>query len=231
MDVEYIPLETKDDFLTQGYVLDIGKEFIVVKNYNEDGNIFIYDKTGKAIRKINRKGQEGEEYTYVTHIIEMYVHSHFDRKIQVYDLYGKFKRSLQYSENTNGWAYIDIENYDKNNLICYDEDNGFEGYSKKNSFTLISKQNGSIIKKIEIPIKETKLLSKILINADQSGVMAKPDLYRNIIPFNGDKLLLELSSDTIYTFSSDHGLRPFMVRTPSVHSMNPETMLILRLLS
>lgn len=126
---------------------------------------------------------------------------------------------------------MDIDNFDKNNLICYDEDNGFEGYSKKSSFALISKQNGCITKKIEIPIKETKLLSKILINADQSAVMVKPDLYRNIIPFNGDKLLLELSSDTIYIFSADCGLRPFMVRTPSVHSITPEIMLILRLLS
>ena len=40
----------------------IGKEFILVKNYRDDGDIFVYDRTGKAIRKINRKGQGGEEY-------------------------------------------------------------------------------------------------------------------------------------------------------------------------
>ena len=46
------------------FVLDIGNEFVLVKNSNRinDGNIFVYDRTGKAIRKINRKGQSGEEY-------------------------------------------------------------------------------------------------------------------------------------------------------------------------
>lgn len=61
MDVEYIPLETNDDFVNQGFVQAIGKEFILVKNYRDDGDIFVYDRTGKAIRKINRKGQGGEE--------------------------------------------------------------------------------------------------------------------------------------------------------------------------
>lgn len=31
MDVEYIPLETNDDFVNQGFVQAIGKEFILVK--------------------------------------------------------------------------------------------------------------------------------------------------------------------------------------------------------
>ena len=54
MDVEYVALETNDDFINQGIVLDIGNEFVLVKNSNRinDGNIFVYDRTGKAIRKI-----------------------------------------------------------------------------------------------------------------------------------------------------------------------------------
>ena len=31
-------------------------------NFYDDGNIFVYGRNGKAIRKINRKGQGGEEY-------------------------------------------------------------------------------------------------------------------------------------------------------------------------
>ena len=49
MDVEYIPLETNDEFLTQGAVQDVGKEYLLVKNRNNDGDIFIFDrKTGKG---------------------------------------------------------------------------------------------------------------------------------------------------------------------------------------
>lgn len=59
MDVEYIALETNDEFINQGFVQAIGKDVILVTNYIDDGDIFVYDRTGKAIRKINRKGQGG----------------------------------------------------------------------------------------------------------------------------------------------------------------------------
>jgi hypothetical protein len=89
-------LETNDDFINQGFVQAIGKEIILVKNRNDDGDIFVYDRTGKALRKINRKGQGGEEYTYILGITldedndEMFVNDHYKRRIIVYDLYGKF---------------------------------------------------------------------------------------------------------------------------------------------
>ncbi|MDR1258254.1 MAG: 6-bladed beta-propeller, partial [Tannerellaceae bacterium] len=54
MDVEYIPLETSDEFITQGSVRAVGKDIIVVTNRINDGNIFIFDRNGKALRKINR---------------------------------------------------------------------------------------------------------------------------------------------------------------------------------
>ena len=39
MDVEYIPLETNDEFINQGYVQAVGEKYIIVANYNNDGNI------------------------------------------------------------------------------------------------------------------------------------------------------------------------------------------------
>jgi len=86
MDVEYIALETNDDFVNQGFVQAVGKEFILVKNYRDDGDIFVYDRTGKAIRKINRKGQGGEEYISCRSVTldeennEMFINDHFAKK-------------------------------------------------------------------------------------------------------------------------------------------------------
>lgn len=56
MDVEYIPLETSDEFITHGIVEAVGKNVLLIRNRN-DGNIFVFDRTGKGIRKINRLGQ------------------------------------------------------------------------------------------------------------------------------------------------------------------------------
>ena len=43
MDVEYIALETNKEFLNQGFVQDIGKKTILVRNRIADGDIFVYD--------------------------------------------------------------------------------------------------------------------------------------------------------------------------------------------
>lgn len=223
MDVEYIALETKEDFLNQGFVQAIGEEIILVRNRNSDGDIFVYDRKGKALRKINRKGQGGEEYTYITNITldedknEMFVNDHFLSKIIVYDLFGNFKRRFNHKEGT---SYRDIFNFDKDNLICCDE------YGRDGSFVLVSKKDGRIIKDIKMPFKEKKLLMQ-----QTKTLTVLPDYYRTIIPYNGNLILLELSSDTVYSLSPDCSLHPFFVRTPPVESMKPEVFLILRLLS
>lgn len=63
MDVEYVALETTDEFVTHGAVQAVGKDILLVKNWGNNGDIFLFDrKTGKGIRKINRLGQGAEEY-------------------------------------------------------------------------------------------------------------------------------------------------------------------------
>lgn len=230
MDVEYIALETNDDFVNQGFVQAVGKEFILVKNYRDDGDIFVYDRTGKAIRKINRKGQGGEEYISCRSVTldeennEMFINDHFAKKIKVYDLEGNFKRSIKQKEGGNTMFYWEIFNYDKENLICYDELN------EEIPFLLVSKQDGSITKEIKTPFKEKKVFIQLL--RDEGGTRAAgPGDYSRITPFKGNWILLEPSSDTIYTLMPDYSLRPFIARTPSVHTMNPEVFLILKLVS
>ena len=123
MDVEYIALETTDEFITHGNVMDVNEKFIIVKNNTNDGNIFIFDrKTGKAIRKINRLGQGVEEYPGIAGITldeennELFV-THTG-KISVYDLDGDFKRSFNFLDPESD--YLKVFNYDKDNLITYD---------------------------------------------------------------------------------------------------------------
>jgi histidinol phosphatase-like PHP family hydrolase len=227
MDVEYIPLETKDGFQNQGFVMDIGKKNIIVRNYKDNGDIFIFDRTGKALRKINRMGQGNNEYSGILWVAldednnEMFINDIYTKKIFVYDLYGNFKRSFKQKEDGGSIFYNDIFNYDKDNLICYDM------FNEEIPFVLISKQDGSIIKDIKIPFKEKKIL------AQKSGemTMSPGGGHSSIIPFKDNWLLLEHSSDTVYTFLPDYSLRPFLIRTPPIQSMDPGVFLNLRLLS
>ncbi|MEG0648129.1 MAG: 6-bladed beta-propeller, partial [Bacteroides sp.] len=44
MEVEYIPLETTDEFITRGSVKAIGKNMLLVTNQGTNGDIFIYTR-------------------------------------------------------------------------------------------------------------------------------------------------------------------------------------------
>lgn len=224
MDVEYIPLETNDEFITKGKVMDVGKDVIILGNTRE-GDILIFDRTtGKSIRKINHKGQSGEEYLLLVNLIldevngEMFGNDGPSSKIQVYDLYGNFKRSISYKK---GAFVSNIYNYDKDYLLCQDT-YAPENTSSVNSFFLISKQDGSM-KDIEIPFQ--KKISTVIVK--QVGDMVYGDGPRNslIVPFQNDWILTEPSTDTMYLNQPDKNLHPFMVRTPSVHTMTPEVFL------
>jgi hypothetical protein len=228
MDVEYIPLETTDEFLTQALVLSIGKDIILAKNYTNDGDIFIFDrKTGKGIKKINRKGEGGEEYTYVQRIVldedknEMFVHDHYIKKILVYDLDGNFIRSIKQNDELY-FAYVynlDSENIIGNNYWVTD----------RNPFTVISKQDGRLIHEIQIPFKE-KISLNLTIRDEENNMTygVAPRTYSPIIPTSsGNWILVEQSSDTIYKYSPNYTLTPIIVRTPSVESMDPEVFLFL----
>lgn len=229
MDVEYIPLETKVDFLNRGFVQDIGEKIILVTN-QDDGDIFIYDRTGKAIRKINRRGQGGEEYISCFNIIldenneEVFVNDISLQKIHVYDLNGSFKRSFKHKNGGGTLFYNDIFNYDKNNLICYDQ------FNKEIPFVLISKQDGRVIKEIKIPFKK-KILFLQQLRDEEKYYIKTPGSYRRIITYKDNWILSEPSADTVYTLLSDYSLRPFLVRTPSIETMDPEIFLVLRFLS
>lgn len=237
LDVEYVPLETSDEFITYAYVQAIGKDVIVVKNNRiVDGNIFIFDRKGKGLRKINRKGQSGEEYAFTTDIYldeeeeEIYVSCLVNRKLYVYDFEGKFKRSLKNKQEKgvagDKIAYRPMYKFDKDHFICCDYSTGRLSNDQqeisvepRNIFFLISRHDGSVTE--EIPIPFPKKIPLVVITPKGEGSVRS----NGIIPYQEGWLLTEPAADTIYQYSTAHQLKPFMVRTPSVQSMNPETFL------
>jgi hypothetical protein len=74
----------------------MSRKIILKTNRSNDGDIFVFDRKGKGIRKINRKGQGGEEYIMASDIVldennnEMFVRDNPARKILVYDTYGNY---------------------------------------------------------------------------------------------------------------------------------------------
>ena len=224
LDVEYIPLETNEEFITSASMQAIGKNLIILRNKNgQDGDIFIFDRTGKGQRKINRSGQGSQEYTNIGSIAldeekgELFINNYYSSQFIVYDLSGNFKRTLKYDKDFN-FNSGKIYNFDQDNLICYDEIGNYKNL-RKSAFWLLSKQDGSIVKEIELPYEH-----KISPFLSKGGWAAGP---RNteLISQNGSWVLVEPSTDTIYSYSQDHSIKPFIVRTPPICSMAPEVFL------
>ena len=234
MDVEYIALETTDEFLNQGIVMAVGKEIILVKNVMNDGDIFIYDRNGKAMRKINRKGEGGEEYLFLNEIIldedrnEIFVNSAGAKKILVYDLSGTFKRSFRH---TGDATYSFIFNYDRNNLICYDV-SGISGMDEerdgKSYHAIISKLDGSITQNIFIPFEKNIIQRVVDANGNVAQISSSNS---SIVPYHDYWILTESSSDTVYKYVPDGQLTPLIVRTPSIQSMEQDVFLFTSMLT
>ncbi|MDR1201444.1 MAG: 6-bladed beta-propeller [Tannerellaceae bacterium] len=224
MDVEYILLETTDEFLTRGKVMDVGRDIVLVTNARE-GDILIFDRTtGQGVRKINRRGQGAEEYLMLVNLIldeaagEMFANDGPSSKIQVYDLLGNFKRSLPYKK---GAFVSNLYNYDKDYLLCQDT-YAADNTDLVNSFFLITKHDGSMTD-IEIPVE--KKISTVIMERVGNAVYANGPRNSLIVPFQGNWIITEPSSDTVYMNQPDNSLHPFMVRTPSVQTMEPEVFL------
>ena len=237
MDVEYIVLETNDEFVTQGIVLAIGKNFIIVKNQVRDGNIFIFDRNGKGVRNINRIGQGPEDYTNISGIVidedngEIFVNDEFAKKIMVYDLNGQFKRTLPHVDDYQYRNEIYI--FNNNSLICKDASFDSDEANKKAPFVIISKQTGSIINDIQIPYTK-KIIPSVTFTIEMNGnsmPVGAGYVYFPIIPYHDSWILTEASSDTVFRYFPDGNKIPFIVRTPSIQSMNPEVFLFPRILA
>jgi hypothetical protein len=213
--VEFIPLETKNEFLCAGKVVAFTDEVIVYHNIRVGGDILIFDRKGKALNKINKQGHGGEEYASNNGIVydgankELFVNSLLSGKIVVYDLEGNFKRSFR--QHTIYW---EIENYDKETLICYVREENIE-----HPVFLISKQTGEKVRNIVIPYKKRIFPDLRWIEGNKmkmAGIHQK-----NLIKSGGKFIIFEPSSDTIYTLNPKESvLHPFLYRTPPIQTMN-----------
>ena len=229
MDVEYIPLETTDDFITMAHIQAIGKEILIVRNRNRatDGKIFFYSRNGEALRIVNRLGNSGEEYTFLLGITldennnEIFVNDHYSKKIFVYDLSGGFKRSFPHKV---GVTFDPVYNFDRDNLICHDYMRDFN-LEKRNIFWIISKRDGSVIKEIEIPFVDAKSTVLALSDPVSGKRISTASQNQELVPYGGGWLLADPSSDTIYKYLPDHSMLPFIARIPSIQSMTPEIFL------
>jgi hypothetical protein len=180
------------------------------------------------LKKINRKGAGPEEYIDIQEIVidedmdEMYVRNlALSNRILVYDLDGTFKRSLVFKK---GVSFCFFHNFDRDNFLCYDFSFAFtKTKNHEHPLILISKQDGSITKEIQIPY-EKEISTSLNVKIGDMGLNLDTQRFPIICYFDNWALSLP-SSDTIYRYQSDHTMTPLIVSTPSIQSIQPKVFL------
>lgn len=229
-DIEYLPLETTDKFVTSGRIPYIADDLMFFVEYRA-GNIHIVDRKGKYIKTINRKGQSGEEYISFSALTfdplkkEIFINDSSAGKIVVYDLNGNFLRSFK---TPQGVYFDQMSNFNSDYLICRGDpfadpgDSDYEAGASNSGYILMSKNDGSFR---DIGIIYERYVSPVIVVDTPDGKRYLSVSNDSQIPFKDQWILSEISSDTIYQLSPDYKLRPFIVRTPTISEMDPEVYL------
>jgi len=215
-EVEYVRLETtKENLITHPIYIDDKK---IVGLNMQTGNIVFFNNEGKFVNSFKHKGNGPQEYTSVlpSGIIldngEVMVYDMQRKRVQIYDEKGVYKRTLNMP---NGEMYTDINIFNSENFICYDE--SLEGMIP---YTLVSRKDGSVSKKIDVKF-EKRMSMYFLIYGDNNQVTGAVSTPHYPIESHMDEFILnEASSDTIYKFDSKERLIPFIVRKPMVQTMS-----------
>jgi len=101
-DIEYVKLETNDKCLVGNITRSMLKDSLIILKDNFD-RLFIFNKKGKFIFKLNRIGQGPQEYLAITFFdISLknkliYIYDGMSEKIIIYDFNGEFKKSKNIS--------------------------------------------------------------------------------------------------------------------------------------
>ena len=236
LDREYIPLETNKKILLGMYAtLDyISEKYILIYG---DGNIWIFNRKGQIVSHFNHKGKGPGEYKGIWSVVfdekkeEIFVFDNYGGDgtglILVYSIEGKYKRTLRYPENMALTAY----NFDDKTMLVYDTKDLYIMYGndspqktyRTKPYMLLSKADGSIVSTLNIDLPDRyppKLYEQFTAPDGQLFTSSYNININNKRHFGEDFIISDISSDTIYHLSKNGNLKPFIVRTPSVHSTN-----------
>lgn len=140
--VEYVKLETKPECLLSNAVFLVGKNYIMVVQSHNPAQIFLFDRTGRYLRKIGGEGKGPQEYTSLSSVAmdpeETYILANdYQRDILLkYDFQGNVIQSYNYKEKLEGdVADFVIKN---SNEIVFRLDYPLQ---EKKNFYLIRKMN------------------------------------------------------------------------------------------
>ena len=223
-EIDFLQLETHDDFLFRGFPQVITSDKIIIAN-PFSGDILIFSRDGSPVSRFNRQGGGPEEFSQLRGIVfdgvadEIFVLT-VDR-IMVYSLTGKFIRRVSLPE---GASVREMVSYDSESLLLFGRDfvrNDERNVCPLSSFTIISKKDGSVVTTIDMPpVEIIEGVTVLMASSRGYTIFGTTPIVRH-----NDGFLLNIhATDTVFLYR-DRELIPFLTRTPRLRSMNSPVIL------
>ena len=242
-DITYVQLDdSNEDFIFSGNVGAVSTNYIIGADFRK-GDILFFSKEGKPISKFNHKGGGPEDYTQLMsimyHEISNDLYTHDMTKIVVYNSKGEYKRTVSLPEGVmlaNDYALFDdksIVMFDSNKKSIAgflhqrvnnpptkeDEKDATNNYPNP-SYLKTSKIDGTIEEYINVP--EDFFGVDLTVTVDMGGNAAKASaITYHIVNHENGLLLHNHATDTVFLYTLDGSLNPYMVQSPSVKALNP----------
>lgn len=230
-DVSYLHLKSKnDDYLYKGSIDYVTENNIIVIDRSQSSVLF-FSKEGNPKSHFNRRGQGPEEYIDVASLMydeandEVFVSPECSNHIMVYSSLGEFKRKIKLPQvNVNGQMAL----FDDVSILVYDNTKLWRSIMQSNApeveqtidsvFFLISKFDGTVLDYISLPNKNIDLSYK-------NGEFIAQVSYGRVRKSANGLLLYNPESDTVFHYSKEKHLTPYMHRKPILSSQTPMTVM------
>lgn len=224
--VKYIKIPTEDDLLLDknNSLFHVSDKYICFAN-KRLGDIFVFSGKGNPLYSFNRKGESGEEYRSIHCVFfdekreEFYIaNRHPNSEILIYTISGDYKKTIPLSIKD-----YNIYDFDTDHILLYEEVGMRAEEFNTTPYSLISKEDGSAVKTVDILLPERYTTKKLLnVKVGMQNQVQPVFLYLFSNYYRGDELLVaDISSDTIFLASPHKELSPLLTRTPSVHDEEP----------
>ena len=221
-DVSYLYLNSKnDDYLYKGSIDYVTENNIIVIDRSQNSVLF-FSKEGNPKSHFNRRGQGSEEYRDAYSV--MYDEANDE---VVYSSLGEFKRKINLPQtNVNGQMAL----FDDVSILVYDNTKLWKSIMQSNApgivqtidsaFFLISKLDGTVLDYISLPNKNIDLSYK-----DLNSVFTGQVSYGRVRKSADGLLLYNPESDTVFHYSKEKHLTPYMHKKPILSSQTSMTVM------
>lgn len=214
-EVEYIPMETRDDMLMRRRDTQYLDNNEIIATNGKD--VMFFNRDGSALYSFNHSGGSSKEYSEISSLAydkkndEIFILDLIPKRIKVYSKKGEFKRSLSVSspKGKHIWGLLSV---DDNHLACF---------TPKEPIMLISKKDAHVVKILQTSFREA--LGSTYYKENKSMTASTPFYGRAL---NGSYILTDLSSDSTYLLTSNNELKLFSIRKPAIHDMEVPVFLL-----